>query len=138
MRPKKTAKTLTAIIISLAIIALVATGCHRPNYHEVLTEDPVRVTKLARALVETYHGNPVRFTTEYAGETIRAIGVITTIARDGSVTFEKPSVCTYQITCQFQTKEEVARLDQGQKITFTGQIHDVRNRTAYLNNCSRQ
>ena len=138
MSQGKTAKTLIAIIISLTVIALVTAGCQRPTYPEVLTEDPVRVTKLARALVAAYRDNPVRFATEYAGDTVRATGVIWTISRDGSVSFEHSAIGTYQITCQFQTREEVAQLDRGQTIMFTGRIHDVRKGTTYLNDCSRR
>ena len=61
MSQGKTAKILTTIIISLTVIALVATGCQRPTYPEGITEDPVSTKKLAQALVATYHGNPVKF-----------------------------------------------------------------------------
>ena len=75
---------------------------------------------------------------EYAGDTVRARGTISTIARDGSVTFQQSHVGTFRIICEFKTREEVVRLKRGQQITFTARIHDVHNRTAYLNSCSRQ
>ena len=39
-------------------------GMPETNLPEGITEDPVSTKKLARALVATYHGNPVKFLAE--------------------------------------------------------------------------
>ena len=102
---------------ALTLAALVWTAGCVPEYPHGLPETPTS-GELNKSLAKAYHQHPVRFRLRHEGDEVQARGTVYSIAGDGTVTFR--TVWPAKPTCRFSELEEVARLDKGDEITYSG------------------
>ena len=129
-------KSALFIIIIMAAIGLaLSVACKPPSYPDGLEPMP-KAHKLARALWREAYLNPVRFSAQYGGDTVQAVGEISVIKNDGNIWFKPPNWTSREIlVCDFEDIQQVMELQRFQEIAIEGKIKQVNGKIVYLSEC---
>ena len=103
---------------ALALAALVWTAGCVPEYPHGLPETPTS-SELNKSLAKAYHQHPVRFRLRHEGDEVQARGTVYSIPRGRDRDLQNGSGLA-KPTCRFSELEEVASLDKGDEITYSG------------------